>query len=208
MSNQDLTMTIRIVPTVVPVLDGELYRLKPRFDGRPGGNTLASPPATEALLDINPNGALGNINVFKLESMWVEWLRQLNTVDDNERAWNYIQVPHSGIFNASPDNWYEDGLRPTYNAVGFDGNVVKKKRIDGNWMYIETIRVDLLSSPPPFTFYTHRYLIHEFTAVNRNLHLSKAGNGLFVQCPLFSNQEVALPLNSLELWTPNSPPLP
>lgn len=203
-----LQVTIDITDNRPPEnLSSDLYRIKPRYDGRTGDFSVY--PATEALCMVNPNGVNGNINVFRLPRVWCDWLRVLNTVNGDDHAWRYIQIPKSGIFNATSDpDWYVNGTDPTYNAVAFDGNVVKRKRVEGSWMYVETIRIDLLGTPTNIDFFNARWMVHEFTTVNINLNLYKAGAGLFVQCPLFSNQEVALPLSKLEVWTPSSPPLP
>lgn len=200
------TRRVTLTTNIKPDTTGDFYRVTLRYAGTP---EQPVPPATDPILYINPGGVNGNIDVFKLPRVWCNWLRELNTINGDDHPWRFIQIPKAGLFNVTADaEWYAHGTDPTYNAVVFQGNVVKKKRVAGNWMYIETIRIDQLFTPPAISFYTHPWLVHEFTTLNAAGNLGKAGNGFFVQCPLFSNQEVALPLAKLEPWPDAHPPLP
>lgn len=191
-----------------------LYWIKPR----PRGSVIPVPPATEAVRMVQDN-RLGGVHQFPLARPFVEYLRELNIVRDAsgkviyDKPWHYISVPNAGIFNRTenPDGtndteWYEHNRTPVYNCAAFDGNVVNVLEDQVDFMIIETI--DVSRPIPNYTFWDHPWLVHEFTSVTSSGLLRKAGSGLFVQVPIFTQGPGALPSDILEKWTPDKPPLP
>ncbi len=175
------------------------YRIKPRW--RPTG--LKTPPATEALRVISPDWASGHIDVFELESPFVEYIRRLNAANSNPKAWRLISAPQGGIFNYtrkvddSDDlEWYENGRKPFLNTVGFDGNVVNVIDIQQDLALIQTIAVN--KYVPLYSYQDRPDLVHQFTTVNNQGKIYKAGKGVIVYSPLLTRFQSAVPLDILE----------
>lgn len=177
------------------------YRIKPRW--RETGPNLKTPPATEALRVVTPDGYLGHIDVYELDRPFVEYIRRLNISDGNTKPWRYISVPDSGIFNYTRNSdgsidreWYENGRKPILNTVGFDGNVVNVIDIKEGVAWIESI--DVNKYVPLYTYLERPDLVHQFTTVNNQGRLYKAGKAITVYVPLLTRFQSALPLEDLE----------
>jgi hypothetical protein len=175
------------------------YRIKPRW--RETG--LRTPPATEALRVVTPEGYIGYIDIFELDHPFVEYIRRLNSSGTSTKPWVYISRPNAGIFNytrnldGSDDHeWYEKGRKPILNTVGFDGNVVNVIGIRNGIALIESINVN--KYVPLYTYQERPDLVHQFTSVTKQGRLYKAGKALTVYTPLLTRFQSALPLECLE----------
>jgi len=177
------------------------YRIKPRWrDTKP---KLTTPPATEALRVLTPDRGMGYIDIYQLQPPFVEYIRRLNTINGSQRSWEYIAVPNAGIFNytRNPDGsidytWYEEGRKPFLNTVGFDGNVVNVIEVRDDIALVQTI--DVNKYVPLYTYLERPDLVHQFTTVNNQGRLFKAGNARTVYSPLLTRSPSVLPLDCLE----------
>jgi len=177
------------------------YRIRPRW--RETGGGLKTPPATEALRVGITVGGVGHIDIYELESPFVEYIRRLNTASGNMKPWRLISAPNAGIFNytrTSDDKidieWYEHGRKPFLNTVAFDGNVVNVTDIRDDLAQVETI--DVNRYVPLYGYLERPDLVHQFTAVSKHGRLYKAGNGVTIYVPLLTRAQSALPIEGLE----------
>jgi hypothetical protein len=177
------------------------YRIKPRWYGRATG--LKTPPATEALRLITADWVLGNIDIFELDFPFVEYIRRLNTTEGNSKPWRLISAPNAGIFNYTrkPDgsidlDWYGDGRKPFLNTVSFDGNVVNVTDTQEGYAMVESI--DVNKYVPLYTYLERPDLVHQFTTVNNQGRLFKAGSGVTIYVPLLTRFQSALTMDQLE----------
>jgi len=150
-----------------------------------------------------PEGELGYIDIYELELPFVEYIRRLNVSAESTKPWRLISVPNAGIFNytrkadGSIDReWYENGRKPFLNTVGFDGNVVSVTEIKDDIALVETI--DVNKYVPLYTYLERPDLVHQFTTVNKQGRLYKAGKGVTIYVPLLTRARSALPFDALE----------
>lgn len=151
----------------------------------PGWSGLASTPETVPLWI--SAGLWGEKDDLKLETAWMEYLKQLNSA----AAYKFILWPPAGWFNQND----------RADTLSFGGNIVQVKGITKGAAHVSTFELeDRPPNPARVNFETRPDLVHKFTVITRRGSIINPGTGLDVYIFVIGRKPMYIPLNRLEFF--------